>query len=186
MVKGTDSRAESKSRARHERCTAPTENLIRLEYYSKEQFRQKVLDDVNGLWEQLIKREARWTQRDLQTSGDARLVQLLRPDIGQRNASIVDVTQERDGAVAEREEAIVHRDLAVNERNELAFQLLRSLAPNTFNRQDSLVLDIRGRLSAKMPDPACLSDGKTVRFDVWASNKGWRPTQVTTLLPNIA
>ncbi|KAJ5661417.1 uncharacterized protein N7477_009033 [Penicillium maclennaniae] len=108
------------------------EDLVRREYYSKNQFRKKVQEDVDSLWEQLVQREARWTQRDLQTSGDARLVQLLRTDIGQLKATIVDLTQERD-------EATAHRNLAVNERNDLAFQILRSLAPtpqNTSNRQD--------------------------------------------------
>ncbi|KAJ5131598.1 hypothetical protein N7448_005756 [Penicillium atrosanguineum] len=99
------------------------EDLVRREYYSKDQFRKKVIEDVDSLWEQLIQREARWTHRDLQTSGDARLVQLLRTDIGQLKATIVDLTQERD-------EATAHRDLAVKERNEYAFRILRSSALN--------------------------------------------------------
>lgn len=63
----------------------------------------------------------------------------------------------------ERDEAIAHRDLAIKDRGDLAFQLLNrnysSGAPN--------VEAIANRKTTKMPDAPMLSDGKEVRFETW-------------------
>ena len=125
------------------------EEQTRTEFFTRDEFALAMAGNLEGTWEKLIQREHHWRIRDRE----------IQQKVSQLETELENVRMHATDCEIERDEAIAHRDIAVNERNQQAYEMLQNQRmtpaqaarpPNQYQQR-----------SVKLANPPTLTDGKS-------------------------
>jgi hypothetical protein len=99
------------------------EEQTRTEFFTRDEFVLAMAGDLEGTWKKLIQREHHWRMMHKDAEQE---VTRLQQEVNRLRLAVDTLTEHTNECEIERDEAIAHRDIAVNERNQQAYDMMQN------------------------------------------------------------